>query len=274
MKLELQQHIHRIYLGSQIGYHKGMGHIKKDAKMHGFSMVEVLIALVLLAVGLLGLAAMTQLVMRGNDDATHLSNATDVCQLRVEELKDLSYQDLGEADVADMEALDEGATEGDIVQETGLNSQGLTDCDFYDQEFEITGSPCENVVTAGCDDGGPLVVSDFGTSDQACWQHIQSAGPYMYTRSFVVCKGEDYNSGGTHQFGAQNFTSSSSGTYSGEINCQTSAVTRPETLACKTEDILNPGTNSNEKMIKVLCTWRKRDGRCGFVNFSALRVNL
>lgn len=250
-----------------------MRHTFSNSK-RAFSMIEILVALLLLAIGLLGLAGMTQIVMRGNDNANHLSNATDVCQLRIEELKDLAFETLGDADSPTSDdGLDFGAKNGDIVQETALNSQGLTDCQFYDQEYEVTGSPCENVNTSGCD-GTPdaLQASDFN-SDPECFDHIREAGPYIYTRSFVVCRGDEYDSGAHPDAGSA--TSFTTGTYSGEINCQAEdGIVRPESLTCLPEDILNPGDDSNEKMIKILCTWRKRDGRCGFVNFSALRVNL
>lgn len=243
----------------------------------GFSMVEILIALVLLAVGLLGLAAMTQLVIRGNDSANNLSEATDLCELRISELKDISYDDLGDALVSSPDAFFVGAQNGEIMQEVRVNSQGLTDCGYYEQEFDVAGSPCEGVATAACGgaDPGPLTSGDF-SSHPECWEHIREAGPYIYTYNFVICKGEDYSPSGAHPT-AGDFLEVTGGTYSGEINCDVDPAQpddRPETLACLEQDILNPGATSNEKMIKVLCTWRKRDGRCGFVNFSALRTNL
>ncbi|MCB1198094.1 MAG: prepilin-type N-terminal cleavage/methylation domain-containing protein, partial [Deltaproteobacteria bacterium] len=123
----------------------------KTRQHKAFSMVEILIALVLLAIGLLGLAGMTQIVMRGNTNANHLGNATDVCQLRIEELKDVSFDTLGvESDPTSDDGLDFGADNGQIVQETGLNAQGMTHCQYFDQESEVTGSACDGVTTSGC----------------------------------------------------------------------------------------------------------------------------
>lgn len=257
--------------------------IQKSFQNKAFSMVEILVALVLMAIGLLGLAGMTQLVMRGSDSASQMSDATDICQAKIEELKVVSFADLGSVDAVGVppfvsfEAIDNGGTLGQIVQEVGLNSQGLTDCDFFFREADTQGSPCEGVSYENCYDESPLEPpTPFGTGSQqvACWNHVRSAGPYIYTRSFVVCDGEDHLEGTGEHPQAGNITTLGGDAYSGEVNCQASAATRPEALACLPNDILNPGVGvSTEKMVKVLCTWRKRDGRCGHVNLSALRVN-
>jgi type IV pilus assembly protein PilV len=55
----------------------------------GFSLLEVLIALVFLAVGLLALAGLQMTSLRGNNFSHHLSLATVVAQDRLEFLKNL-----------------------------------------------------------------------------------------------------------------------------------------------------------------------------------------
>jgi type IV pilus assembly protein PilV len=61
----------------------------------GFTLVEILVAMVVLAIGLLGMAAMTIMVMRGSRGASDLTAATNICQLKVEELKDVGWTVLG-----------------------------------------------------------------------------------------------------------------------------------------------------------------------------------
>ena len=63
----------------------------REAK--GFTLLEVLVALVFLAVGLLALAGLHVTSLRGNNFSHHLSLATVVAQDRLEFLKNLSLDD-------------------------------------------------------------------------------------------------------------------------------------------------------------------------------------
>lgn len=60
-------------------------------KRDGFSLVEVLISLVILAVGLLGLAALHVSAIRTNSSNRELSYATLLMQKKLEELKALPF---------------------------------------------------------------------------------------------------------------------------------------------------------------------------------------
>jgi type IV pilus assembly protein PilV len=62
-------------------------------KQKGFSLVEVLIALVILAVGLLGVTGMQITAIRGNHFSGNLTQATVLAQNKLEELKHLPYYD-------------------------------------------------------------------------------------------------------------------------------------------------------------------------------------
>ncbi len=59
----------------------------------GFTLIEVLIALVILAVGLLGVTAMQITAIRGNHFSDNLTRATVLAQNKLEELKHLPYYD-------------------------------------------------------------------------------------------------------------------------------------------------------------------------------------
>ncbi len=59
----------------------------------GFTLIEVLIALILLAVGLLAVAGMQLSSVRGNFFSNYLTQASYVVQDRLEVLDDLTYDD-------------------------------------------------------------------------------------------------------------------------------------------------------------------------------------
>src|SRR5882672_4115291 len=94
----------------------------------GFTLVEILVAMVVLAIGLLGMAAMTVMVMRGNKGASDLTNATNVSQLKVEQLKDVPWDSLGNEATGSSNATSYGIVSGQLVQEgtdpNFLNGEG------------------------------------------------------------------------------------------------------------------------------------------------------
>ena len=59
----------------------------------GFTLMEVLIAIVILAVGLLGVTGMQISAIRGNHFSGNLTQATVLAQNKLEELKQLAYYD-------------------------------------------------------------------------------------------------------------------------------------------------------------------------------------
>jgi prepilin-type N-terminal cleavage/methylation domain-containing protein len=249
---------------------------KNNQKKQGFTIVEIMVALVILAVGLLGMAGMTVVVMRGSRGAEDLSNATNVCQQKIEELKDILWSDLGNAASGDTDALDKGVITAGMMQEVDLNSQGLTWEGYCNQQSGITGSACE----------GQGASCGTGTVGTSCKAFLDQAGPYKYSRTFAICKGEDYDTASPSEplFNSMKAFGGGSPTtlpptekeYSAVRNCLVNPAdnsTRPMTLACENNDILSGGIGSPEKMIKILCTWRAKDGRCSFVNFEALRMD-
>jgi len=257
---------------------------KKNMKNQGFTIVEIMVALVILAVGLLGMAGMTVVVMRGSRGAEDLSNATNVCQQKIEELKDIPWTDLGSVPAGDASELEFGTVTGGMVQETDLNSQGLTWAGYCTQQAAVTGSACAG---QGANCGTLQAQNCNGVNSTACTcqSFINQAGPYKYSRTFAVCKGEDYDTNSPPQPLFNSMRAYGGGiapvlpaaeNYSAAPNClavPSDSSTRPLTLACEDNDILSGGTDSPEKMIKILCTWRTKEGRCSYVNFEALRMN-
>ncbi|MFH1018064.1 MAG: prepilin-type N-terminal cleavage/methylation domain-containing protein [Pseudomonadota bacterium] len=230
-----------------------------DCNSKGFTLIEILVAMVVLAVGLLGMAAMTILVMKGSRGASDLTAATNICQLRMEELKDVDWNSLGNFPLTDMtNAALYGLANGDMIQETDLNSQARR-----------------------CDQQNP----DDCTS--------KTQGPYKFTRTYVICKGDDFT-GSAGQATPPAYTAPGAlptpgqppaakdcsvdptAGYAGQFN---SNSTRVQWMACDGNDITSmpgggvPGSNP-EKKIKVLCTWRSRDGECHSVHIDTTVVKL
>ncbi len=65
--------------------------MNKNKKQNGFTLIEVLIGLVLLAIGLLAIAGMQITSVRGNFFSKNLSEASVLGQDRLEELRNRSY---------------------------------------------------------------------------------------------------------------------------------------------------------------------------------------
>ena len=67
-----------------------------DAKneSQGFTLLEVLMAIVILSVGLLGMASLTVGIINGNVFSKNLSTATTLAQDKMEELRAQNYSDV------------------------------------------------------------------------------------------------------------------------------------------------------------------------------------
>ena len=60
-------------------------------KSEGFTLIEVLITMVILAVGLLGMGALVVSVIQGNAQSNKITTATTLAQDRLEEIKTVGY---------------------------------------------------------------------------------------------------------------------------------------------------------------------------------------
>jgi type IV pilus assembly protein PilV len=67
--------------------------IKAPRKPNGFTLIEVAVGLIILAAGLLGIAAMQITSTKGGSFSNHLTQATVLAQDKLEYLKNLSYSD-------------------------------------------------------------------------------------------------------------------------------------------------------------------------------------
>ena len=65
-------------------------YIKKEGD-NGFTLIEVLVAIVILSVGLLGMASLTVGIIKGNKLSGDLTTATTLAQDKMEEIRGLGY---------------------------------------------------------------------------------------------------------------------------------------------------------------------------------------
>ena len=97
--------------------------VSKRSNDEGFTLVEIMVAVIILSVGLLGMAAMTILATRSNTLAERGAALTGLLHSNMERLKGVDYSLLGTGDCS--AGLGFGLSNG-ICQETGLNAQGET----------------------------------------------------------------------------------------------------------------------------------------------------
>jgi len=69
----------------------GKSVIRRDT---GFTLIEVVVALLVLTIGLLGMAALAISVMQGNKSSNQISTATALAQDKMEEFRGLGYEGL------------------------------------------------------------------------------------------------------------------------------------------------------------------------------------
>ena len=65
----------------------------------GFTLIEIMVAVTLLSIGLLGMAGLTVGVMRSNSLSSEVTTATTLAQDRMEEIKRMDYGDVTEANL-------------------------------------------------------------------------------------------------------------------------------------------------------------------------------
>ena len=69
----------------------------------GFTLIEVLIVIVILSIGLLGMASLTVGVIKGNSHSKHSTTATVLAQEKIEDIKKLGYSGTASSDTTTTE---------------------------------------------------------------------------------------------------------------------------------------------------------------------------
>ena len=71
------------------------------SKNEGFSLIEVMVTLLILTVGLLGMAALTVKVIQGNGQSNKITTATTLAQDKLEEMKTIGASIVADEDPYD-----------------------------------------------------------------------------------------------------------------------------------------------------------------------------
>lgn len=109
--------------------------IKKN--QNGFTIIEIMIAMAVLAIGILGVAKMQLSAVKGNSSACGLTEATIIAQDKMEELMALAYDD-SDLDDDDGDGTSKDA-DNDGIDDTG-NNFGLDDTANPDGSQQVTGA--------------------------------------------------------------------------------------------------------------------------------------
>ena len=70
--------------------------MRKFINNNGFTLIEVLIAMVILSIGLLGTAALITGIIKGNKVSNRITTATTLAQDKIEEIKSMEYINVAE----------------------------------------------------------------------------------------------------------------------------------------------------------------------------------
>jgi type IV pilus assembly protein PilV len=91
---------------------------KRSSSSDGFSLIEVLVSLVLLVIGVLGMASLTGTVMEGNRSVTNYTRAAETLREKVEEMQSVPIR--GVISGADVDSV--GGVEFDRAWTVTVNS--------------------------------------------------------------------------------------------------------------------------------------------------------
>lgn len=92
---------------------------------NGFTLIEVMIAMVILAIGLLGVAKMSLTAIQGNSSARGFSEATVFGQNKMEDLISLDYTDPGLSDADGDGTGQDTSADGGVVNGIDNDDEGV-----------------------------------------------------------------------------------------------------------------------------------------------------
>ncbi len=120
----------------------------KSQTKKGFTLIEVLIAVFLLTVALLGTAALTTTVIKGNFFSQVSTTATTLAKDKMEELKAMPYDSLPTSEVTDT-----------------WNFMGTASGSYYTRKWKAQGDPKTITVTVSRSGGADVELKTIRTSD-------------------------------------------------------------------------------------------------------------
>ena len=121
----------------------------KKSNEKGFSLIEILIAITVFAIGILAVGKMQITAIQGNSKANHLTEAVTLAQGKIEELISLDYNDPlladGDGDGTDKDGIgtnDDGID--DSGNDFGLNDNTVGNADGSEQ-YQVVGNLQYNI---------------------------------------------------------------------------------------------------------------------------------
>jgi len=98
----------------------------ENSKNAGFTLLEVLVAMVILAVGLLGMASLSIGIIKGNELSKEVSSATTCAREKMEDVERLGYANTSEVDSTDTEAYNSMTEYPQYKRETIIDVDAFT----------------------------------------------------------------------------------------------------------------------------------------------------
>ena len=245
--------------------------MKRKKNKQGFTIIELLVALIVLSIGLLGMALMTTTMTRRAKNASLLSKAVNLCQTKLEKIKEKDWNQV--ASISSAGTLEEkfefGVSSGGMSQRSDMNELGNTWSDQHFVQALKTESKCFE----------STLPSEADTSE--CANELRSLGPYKMKITMAVCVGADYSNAGEPPSDTTDVIEKIEGSIKPykEPDCRVkvSDTQRPKSLACYSGDLAAEASSAaadDEKIVKVLCTWRSSQGSCFSVASETTLVNL
>lgn len=245
--------------------------LQRKNNKQAFTVIELLVALMVLSVGLLGVVLMTSMLKRRAAGASQMSKAVNLCQTKLEQMKEHNWVDVGS--VTDSGTATEmyiyGRELGKMSQKTDINELGNTWAEQFAIETAKSASPCQ----------GESQPSESSTNE--CAIALRKLGPYKLRLTMTVCKGEDFSSSGTPPSGTSTILEQIEGVIKPykEPDCRVTVTDtqRPVALTCQSTDLTaDPASDAadDEKIVKVLCAWRSSQGSCFSIASETTLVDL
>ena len=157
----------------------------EGAPRQGFTLLELLVALSILAVGLLAVASMQVESMKGNTFSDLLTIANTLAEAKIEQLMGLvhSHEDLQDNNIANNDHL-LSTTDTDGHQEIGLNRQGRAGSGIFTRIWNVAKRDATDSAKIGYPaDGLMTVVVIVQWSDQGGRHQV-------YASSIRECPGD------------------------------------------------------------------------------------
>ena len=124
----------------------GKSVIRRDS---GFTLIEIVVALLVLTIGLLGMAGLSIEVMKGNKSSNQISTATALAQDKMEELRGIGYEGMMNDDPTETKYFRKDLVPRNAQDnETRYRRDVVTADSTYDTNGNVTTNPDDLILTA------------------------------------------------------------------------------------------------------------------------------